>query len=131
MQGGLVAVAVVLAPVAFTVVAFVSRTPEGSKRVVQAMALLLVLALPVGLLAPVLGVSAGYGAGVIVTLNRPRFTNVIRNRIVAVVFSVAYTFLLLVVITPAGVMTGALLPPLMVGFADEFTAWQASKAARK
>jgi hypothetical protein len=36
---------------------------------------------------------------------------------------------LLVVATPAGVFTGGLLPLLMLGFADEYTAWRAGQEA--
>jgi hypothetical protein len=47
-----------------------------------------------------------------------------RRRLLAVTFAVAYTFVLLVVATPAGVLTGAVVPILMVGFADEYGAWR-------
>lgn len=91
------------------------------------MALLVVLGLVVGLLAPILGAAAGFGAGTALTLNEPDLPNVLRNRMVAVTFAVAYTFLLLLFATPAGVMTGALLPPVIIGFADEFTIWRATR----
>lgn len=39
-----------------------------------------------------------------------------------------YTLVLLVLVTPAGVFAGGLLPLLLLGFADEFAAWR--QAAR-
>lgn len=127
LEPGLLGLAVALAPFAFVVVGFVSRNPRAPKLVLVAMGLLLVLGLAVGLLAPVLGASAGFGVGIAVVLNRPGLPDVMRNRIVAVVLTLVYIFMLLVFITPAGVLTGALLPPLAVGFADEFTAWAAAR----
>ena len=42
---------------------------------------------------------------------------------------VVYVPLLLLVITPAGVFTGGLLPLIMLGFADEYGAWRAAQRA--
>ena len=50
-------------------------------------------------------------------------------RLWATGFTVVYVLFLLVVITPAGVFAGALLPLLMLGFADEYTAWRAAQRA--
>lgn len=91
---------------------------------------MLLLALPLGLLSRLIGAAAGLAVGVAVVLNPPRLPNVFRNRLLAVLLSVAYAFLLLMVVPPAGVMTGAVLPPLMVGFADEFTARGAARRDR-
>lgn len=123
----LVGLAVALAPFVFVVVGFVSRNPRAPKQVLLAMALLLPVALSMGLLAPVLGASAGFAVGIAVVLNRPGLPDVMRNRIIAVLLTAVYTFALLVFIKPAGVFTGALLPPIAVGFADEFTAWAAAR----
>jgi hypothetical protein len=124
---GLLALAVALAPFVFVVVGFVSRNARAPRQVLIAMGLLLVLGLGVGLIAPVLGAATGFGVGIALTLNRPGLPDVLRNRILAVTFSAAYIFALLYFITPAGVMAGALMPPLMVGFADEYTAWAFSR----
>lgn len=123
LDPGLIGLAIALAPFAFVVVGFVSRNPRAPKQVLVAMGMLLVLGLAVGLLAPVLGASAGFGVGIALVLNRPGLPDVMRNRILGVVLALIYVFALLVFITPAGVLTGALLPPMAVGFADEFTAW--------
>jgi hypothetical protein len=127
LDAGLVGLAVALAPFAFVVVGFVSRNPRAPKQVLAAMGLLLVLGLGVGLIAPVLGASAGFGVGIALVLNRPGLPDVMRNRILAVVLALVYIFALLVFITPAGVLSGALIPPMMVGFADEYTAWASAR----
>lgn len=123
-------IALALAPFVFVIIGFVSRNPRAPKRVLWAMGLLVVLGLSIGLIAPVLGAAAGFGVGVALTLNPLDLPDLMRNRMIAVGFAVAYTLLLLIVATPAGVFTGALLPPLIVGLADEFSAWRASREKR-
>lgn len=127
LNPGLIGLAVALAPFTFVVVGFVSRNPRAPKQVLLAMGMLLAVGLAVGLLAPVLGAAAGFGVGIALVLNRPGLPDVLRNRIVAVVLALAYVMVLLVFITPAGVLTGALLPTIMVGVADEYTAWRFSR----
>jgi hypothetical protein len=107
----------------FVVIAFLSRNPR-PKLVLWAMLLLVLLALPVGLLSPVLGACAGFGVGIALVLRQPDVPGVMKRRIWAVIFAVAYTFFLLIVITPAGVFTGAVLPPILVGLADEYSMWK-------
>jgi hypothetical protein len=124
IDGGLVAIGLVLAPVVFVVLAFVSRNPAAPKRVLQAMGLLLVLGLAVGLLSPVLGAAAGFGVGGALTLRPPDVADVAKWRLWSVAFMVAYVLFLLAVATPAGVFSGGLLPLLMLGFADEYSAWR-------
>ncbi len=91
------------------------------------MGLLIVLGLAVGLLSPVLGAAAGFGVGGSLCLNRPNLEGVMKWRLYATGFTVVYVLFLLVVITPAGVFAGGLLPLLMIGFADEYTAWRAAR----
>jgi hypothetical protein len=88
------------------------------------MLLLVLLALPIGLLSPVLGASAGFGVGIALVLRQPDVPGVMKRRLWATFFSVAYTLFLLVVVTPAGVFTGAVLPPILVGLADEYSVWR-------
>lgn len=120
-------IALAVAPFIFVTVAFVSRNPEASKQVLRAMGLLLLLGLSVGLLSPVLGASAGIGVGTALSLRKPDYPGILGNRLWAILLAVAYTFLLLVVATPAGVLTGAALPMLIIGLADDFTVWRASR----
>ncbi len=123
---GLLGIGLVVAPFVFVAVGVVSRNTDFPKRVLQSMGLLIVLGLSVGLLSPALGATAGFGAGGALALSRPDFRRVVRRRVWAVVVTVLYTFMLLVVAPAAGVFTGGLLPLLMVGFADEYTAWRAA-----
>ncbi|HEX9854496.1 MAG TPA: hypothetical protein VGC47_04220 [Acidimicrobiia bacterium] len=126
---GLIAIALTIAPFVFVVLAFVSRNPRAPGMVLRAMGLLLLVGLSVGLLSPALGASAAFGAGGAITLNPLPLDRVYRRRVWAVVVSTIYTLVLLVVATPAGVFTGGLLPLLMLGFADEYTAWRAGQEA--
>jgi hypothetical protein len=50
--------------------------------------------------------------------------DVAKWRLWSVAFIVAYVLFLLAVATPAGVFSGGLLPLLMLGFADEYSAWR-------
>jgi hypothetical protein len=88
------------------------------------MGLLLLLGLSLGLVSPALGAAAGLGVGAALTLRLPDIPSQLRRRIVAVALGVVYTMVLLFVAPPAGVVTGALVPILMVGFADEYGAWR-------
>ena len=123
IDGGLVAVALAVAPFVFIVLAFVSKNPTAPRKVLQAMGLLLGFGLAVGLLSPVLGAATGLGAGAVLCLSPPDVPNVLKWRLAATALMVVYTFGLLVTITPSGVFSGGLLPLMMVGFADEYAVW--------
>lgn len=125
---GLVGIALVIAPFVFVTVALVSMNPRGPRKVLQSMGLLLPIALGVGLLSPVLGATAGFGVGGALCLREPDIPGTLKRRLLMVVFTVAYTLFLLVVITPAGVFAGGLLPLLTLGFSDEFGFWKASRS---
>lgn len=124
---GLLGIGIVLAPFVFMTVGFVSRNAQTPKRVLQSMGLLIVLGLALGLLSPVVGAAAGFGVGGSLCLNQPNLDGVMKWRLWATGFTVVYVFFLLLVITPAGVFAGGLLPLLMIGFADEYTAWRAAR----
>ncbi|MGF1599611.1 MAG: hypothetical protein ACFCVK_22310 [Acidimicrobiales bacterium] len=126
ISGSLIGVGVALAPLVFVVLAFVSRRPDAPGRVLRAMGLLVSIGLVVGLVAPVLGATAGFAVGGALTLNRPPGEGVGRYRAAAVATTVVYTLVLLVVATPAGVFTGGLLPLIMLGLADEYALWRES-----
>lgn len=126
---GLVALALAVAPFVFVVVAFVSRNPGAPKRVLAAMGLLLALGLTFGLVSPILGAAVGFGVGFALTLNPLPLEGLMRNRLIGVTIASAYMLLLLLIADPAaGVMTGALFPPLIVGLADEYSSWAASRS---
>lgn len=128
IDAGLLAIALAVAPLVFIVVGFVSRNPNSPRRILLAMGLLLALGLAVGLVSPILGASAGFGVGVALCLNLPDIPDQMRRRLVAVLLGVVYTMLLLFIAPSAGVTTGAVVPILLVGFADEYGAWRYTKA---
>lgn len=123
MDAGLVAIALAIAPFVFIVVGLVSRNPATPKRTLWAMGLLLAIGLSLGLLDPALGAAAGFGVGIALVLRMPDIPGQMKRRIYGVGFAVAYTLLLLLFIPSGGVLTGAVFPALMVGFADEYGAW--------
>jgi hypothetical protein len=98
--------------------------PKAPKLILLAMGLLLVIGLAVGLVSPVLGASAGFGVGVAVCLRLPDIPDQMRRRLIAVGLATVYTLILLLVAPSAGVTTGAVVPTLVVGFADEYGAWR-------
>jgi hypothetical protein len=119
----LVAIALAIAPFVFIVVAFVSRNPRAPMHVLRAMLLLLGIGLAIGLIDPVLGAATGFCAGGAVTLRRPEVARVITWRIAAIGFISVYLLVLFVVAAPAAVFTSAVIPLVMIGFADEYAAW--------
>ncbi|HEX6301066.1 MAG TPA: hypothetical protein VF148_11425 [Acidimicrobiia bacterium] len=120
--------ALLISPLVFLSVGLISRRPGALRGVVRSMVLLVVLGLALGLVSPIVGAAAGFGVGIAITLNMPDFEGQLRRRLVAVGFAVAYMVVMLVLIPPAGVLAGALLPGTMVGFADEYGAWREFKA---
>jgi hypothetical protein len=122
-----VAIALAIAPLVFAGVGLVSARQGTPGKVLQAMGLLVVLALSLGLISPIVGAAAGFGAGIAITLNMPAFEGQMRRRLVGVGFAVAYMSVILLVIPPAGVLAGAVLPGAMVGFADEYGAWRTAR----
>ena len=127
VDAGLVGIALVVAPFVFVVVGFVSRNARAPRQILIAMGLLVALGLAVGLISPVLGASAGFGVGTAITLRRPDIPDLLKRRLIGVALAVVYTALLLFVAPPAGVLTGAIIPTLMVGFADEYSAWRLAR----
>lgn len=127
VDAGLIAIALALAPLVFVVVGLVSRNPRTPKRTLWSMGLLILIGLFLGLVDPVLGATTGFGIGIALTLRLPDIPGQMKRRIYGVGFAVAYTLLLLLFLTPAGILTGAVFPALMVGFADEYGAWKQSR----
>lgn len=127
VDAGLVAISLAIAPLVFVAVGFISRNPTTPKKVLYSLVLLLVLGLSLGLLSPILGAAAGFGVGIALTLNQPDIEGQLKRRIFGVALAVVYMFIMLVFIPPAGVLAGAVLPGLMVGFADEYGAWRVEK----
>lgn len=127
LDTGLVAIGLALAPLVFVVVALVSRNARAPKLILRSMGLLIVLGLSLGLVSPALGAAAGFGVGIALTLKLPDIPGQLKRRMYGVGFAVAYTTLLLFTLTPAGVLSGGIVPGLMVGFADEYGNWKQSR----
>ena len=126
----LLGIGLAVAPFVFVVIGFTSKNPRAPRMTLIAMGLLLVIGLSVGLIAPALGAAAGFGVGAALTLNQPDIPDQLRRRLIAVALAVLYTGVLLFVATPAGVLTGAILPMLMVGLADDYGAWHWARQTR-
>lgn len=124
----LVAISLAVAPFVFVAIGLLSRNPKSPKAVLRSMALLPLVGMSVGLIAPILGASAAFMVGGALTLDRPPVEGVMRWRWMAVAFTIFYLFVLLVAVTPAGVFAGGLVPLLMIGFADEYARWTAARA---
>jgi hypothetical protein len=120
VEFNLVGVALALVPFVFIAVGFLSHNPRAPIRVLQAMLLLLAVALPVGLIEPVLGAATGFAAGGAVALRPPDVAGVGKWRAGAVGFTAVYLLVLLVVVPPGGVFAAAVVPLAMVGAADEY-----------
>jgi hypothetical protein len=125
----LVVVALAVAPFVFVALGFVSQNPQAPRQVLRAMGLLVVIALGIGLIAPVLGAATGFGVGGALTVNQAPLYDVMRVRLIAVALAAVYLLVLLVVATPAGVFAGGVVPLMAIGFADEFTYWKAARSA--
>ncbi len=123
----LAAIGLAIAPFVFIALGFISRNPAAPKRVLQAMGLLLLAGLSIGLLDPLLGAATGFCLGGALVLNRADIPRLMFWRIGAVGFTTLYMLVLLVVAAPAGVFTGAVLPLMMIGFADEYAAWSETR----
>lgn len=119
----LAAIGLTLAPFVFVVLAFGSRNPHAPRDVLRAMGLFLVVAIAVALIDPLLGAATGFAAGGAIALRRPKVERVASWRLGAVALIAAYCFALLVFAPPAGVFSGAIVPLMMVAFADEFAAY--------
>lgn len=109
-----------LVPVSFVVLAFVSGHKRAPFAVLKAMGLWLPIALPIGLVNPVLGLCAAYGAGGSLAL-RFRPTDRWPTRAWAVVLVSLYSFGALLVYAPLGILSGGLLPFAALGLADYYS----------
>jgi hypothetical protein len=118
-----------IAPFVFIALGFLSHNPRAPRRVLMAMGLLLAVGLSVGLVDPLLGAAVGFALGGALVLNPPDVERVMFWRFGAVVFTAVYVFVLLLVAGPAGIFTGAVVPLMMIGFADEYAAWSATRHA--
>lgn len=109
-----------LVPIAFVVLAFLSGHRRAPIAVLKAMGIWLLIALPLGLLNPILGLCAAFGAGGVVSLKQ-RETDRWQTRSLAVVLVSVYSLGALLVYPPIGVLSGGLVPLAALGLADYYT----------
>ena len=129
VDGAVAAVALAVAPFVFVAFGFLSRHPRAPRAVLQAMAAHLLVGLSFGLVTPAFGAAAGFGVGAALTLNLPPVEGVMRRRFLGLGMVLAYVLALLFFVTPAGVFSGAVLPALAVGFADEVSLWRGERGS--
>lgn len=127
VDGAVAAVALAIAPFVFVAFGFLSRHPRAPRAVLQAMAAYLLVGLSFGLVTPAFGAAAGFGVGAALALNPPPVDGVLVRRFLGLGIALAYVLVLLVYVTPAGVFSGAVLPVMAVGFADEVSLWRGER----
>jgi hypothetical protein len=125
-----IALGLTLIPFVFVVLAFSSRHPQAAGAVVKAMALCLLVGIPVSAVAAdaVTGIVAGVGAGGIVAL-RPDRLDDRRLRIGALAIGTAYTFVLARVAGAVVLVAAPVFPFTALGLADHYAEWRRSRAA--
>ena len=112
-------------PIVFIVVAFVSRHLRAPTAVLKGMVLFLVIGMPLYLVIdPIVGATAGFVAGGVVTL-RPDFgPHTTQARIVTAVTVVLVVLLLVTVIDALAAAIGAIAPFLALAYSDQRVARQ-------
>lgn len=111
------AIGFALVPLVLVIVAFGSGRVEPAASVLKGMGLWLLIALPLSLAHPAIGICAGFTAAAAVTLHRAEGVP-LKPRVAAIVMAAGYVTLLVVVLPPAGVFAGAVTPLLAIRGAD-------------
>ena len=109
-----------LVPVVCAVTAFATRHPRAPMATLKGMGAWLVIGLPVSLLHPVIGLTAGFTAAGAITL-RSDVLRPGRYRAYAIGAMVLYEVVLLAILPQAALLAGAVSPLLAVRLADLFT----------
>ena len=120
--GPLIAFGLALVPFVFIVLAFLSEHPRAAGAAGKAMALALVVGIPISALAAdaVTGLVAGLGAGGVAAL-RTDLDHNWRARAIAVSVATAYTFLVLRTAPEAALLMAPILPFTSIGIADHLS----------
>lgn len=126
--GLFIALGLSLIPFIFIVLAFLSEHPRAPTAVVKAMALTLMVGIPVSAVAAdaVTGLVAGIGAGGIAALRSDRWHRT-RDRAIAVALACLYAFVLVRVAGPAMLLMGPILPFTAIGVADHISERRAER----
>jgi hypothetical protein len=111
------AIGFALVPLVLVIVAFGSGKVGPAASVLKGMGLWLLVALPVSLAHPAIGICAGFTTAAAVTLHRAEGIP-FKPRAAAIVMAAGYVALLVVVLPPAGVFAGAVTPLIAIRGAD-------------
>jgi hypothetical protein len=117
--GPFVAFGLAIIPFVFVALAFLSEHPRAPGAVVKALAVSIVVGIPLSALAgdAVTGLVAGLGAGGVIAL-RPDVGHTGRSRAIAVVLATLYAFLMVRVAPEATLLVAPVLPFSSIGIAD-------------
>jgi len=107
----------ILVPFVFIALAFLSKRERAPIATLKAMGIWVLVLLPIGLLNPVVGLTAAFGVGGIVTLRTEPIYR-LSYRVWAVVITTTYVTALLFFAPPGGVFAGAVMPFPALGIAD-------------
>ena len=126
-----IAFGLALIPFVFVALAFLSEHPRAPAAVVKAMALALLVGIPVSALAgdAVTGLVAGVGAGGVSALRADADHNR-RARAIAVILATGYVFVLVRVASEAALLMAAALPLTSIGIADHLSERRKVRRAR-
>lgn len=109
-----------LVPIVFVSVAFVSGVARAPLAALKAMGLWLLIALPFGLINPVIGLCTGFTAGAAVTLRHSE-SHKRGARAAAILIAATYVAVLVFTFTQAGIFAGAVTPLLAMRAADIYS----------
>jgi hypothetical protein len=123
------AVGLVLVPVVFLLLAFLSRHPRAPNAVLYAMMLSLMIGVPLAAFDVVAALTLGFGAGGVVALARSEDDSWVA-RSIAVVLVTVYIVVLLRYQVAAALFGSAVLPLVAVGSADEVMERHAERLRR-
>lgn len=129
--GAAIALGLSLLPFVFMVLAFLSEHPRASAAVLKAMALALLVGIPVSALAAdaVTGIVAGVGAGGIAAL-RSDGPHTWQTRAAALAFATVYAFALVRTIGAATLLPAPIFPFTALGLADHYAEWRVGNERR-
>jgi hypothetical protein len=116
---GLIALGLALIPFVVVTAAFGSRHPNAPGASLRAMGWFLLIGVPLGLLAPLLGVAVGVCLGAVVTLAPLDRIDTRRARYWTVLGVAAYLTLLVLVVPGFAVISAAVLPIAIHGVVDQ------------
>jgi hypothetical protein len=109
-----------LVPLVCAATAFISSRQRAAIATVKGMGIWLVVALPLSLANPIVGLSTGFAASGAFTL-RSTVVKPGRNRTLGVLFVVLYLAVLVSILPQAAILAGALSPLLVIRAADIYS----------